>query len=756
MKPLSLILAMTTALTAAAATPAVHWQTLGNQPATDGQPACYVQRFTFTPGDVPVERLCFNMFKRPVKALNPQDTVIEIIPGYFAIASPRLAAATGPVDIDLWTKGTLQHRAYVPDGVHGVTADGQTVPVDYERALITDRREQYTLGDNDKMPRAEDIFDLNASLQTDWVPGIYDIIPSYKDVKVAKGAKPVPVGDITLEARVPVSDPPFVVDSDEVDDQVVINIDDAGNVIISAPDTLTARMACRRFADKVLGPSRGMVQKALIIDRPSYEYRGLMIDISRNFQPLSEMLRLLDEMALEGLNTLHLHLADDEAWRVEMPSFPELTDMASRKGYTLDDSQYLAQTYAGDGNPYATGGSANGHYTTQDFKTLLQYAADRGIRVIPEVDVPAHSRAAVRAMEQRYRRTGDDTYRLIEDGDQSKYDSAQDYRDNVMNPALEGPYRFMEAVVDDFVKMYKDAGVELVAFNIGGDEVPGGAWNGAPSMKAFMEKNGLKDQQQVHGYFARRVDDIIARHGLPTMGWQEMVYDDSEAFDTHMLPRVYGVQAWRTMGNKNIQALQHALDRGYPLIMYNCDRNYMDMKYSNHPEENGLIWARPVDELQSLGGYAEDYFTVRPDTKGSIKGVSGALWAETLRSPAQMQMYLLPKMMGMAERAWNADSTYTPAQFIKVIDTKERPRWEREGLNYHVRQPGIRVLGGQITMNAPYPGIIRYTLDGTEPTRQSAVYDGPVRLRKGVKQVRARLYNPEDNKESVTTILYLD
>lgn len=740
------LLAMATALTAAATQPAVEWTTLGNVPAQGSEPASYTQRITYTPADgVVLDRICFNMFARPMRALNPQDTIVEIIPGYYAVTGPRIRQAHGPVDIDLWTKGTLRKTCYKPDGFHGVTPDGLTVPMTQQRHLLTEDAKMYTLPGDNISPSAQELYDLNASLQSDWTPGLYDIIPSYKKVNVTAGSKPVPVRSIKT-----------LIAAGDHDDQVLIDIDAIGNVIIAAPDTLTARMARRRFETKVLGPSRGLVQQAYIEDWPSYEYRGQMIDIARNFQPLSELLKIVDEMALQGLNTLHLHLADDEAWRVEMPSFPELTDMASHRGYTLDDADFLAQTYTGDGNPYSTGGTANGYYTTQDFITLLQYAADRGIRVIPEVDVPGHSRAAIKAMEQRWRRTGDDTYRLVEDGDQSKYDSAQDYRDNVMNPALDGPYRFVQQVLEDLIGMYRQAGAPLVAFNIGGDEVPNGAWNGSPSMPEFMNTHGLADQTAVHGYFVRRIDDMIAHHGLPIAGWQEMAYDNSQAFDTKMLPRIYGIQAWRTMGKRNLEYVQNILDRGYPVIMYNCDRNYMDMAYSPHPEENGLTWARPVDELQSLGGYAEDYFTFGPDTKGRILGVAGALWAETLRSPQQMQEYLLPKFLGMAERAWNADSTYTPQQFLRVIDLKERPRWEAQGLNYHMRQPGITLLGGKILMNAPTQGVIRYTLDGTDPTATSAVYDGPVTLPRGVKEIRARLYNPEGTRHGQVTILPLD
>ena len=179
------------------------------------------------------------------------------------------------------------------------------------------------------------------------------------------------------------------------------------------------------------------------------------------------------------------------------------------------------------------------------------------------------------------------------------------------------------------------------------------------------------------------------------------------------------------------------------------------MNASYHPDERGLTWSTPVDEFVSLGGYPEELIVLQPGDREKIFGLSGQLFSETVRSAADMEMRLLPKMLGLAERAWNSTPTYTNADFNAVIAEREIHVWENAGYNYHMRQPGIKIADGKALMNAPYAGKgeIRYTLDGSEPTEKSAVYTDAVELPGDVKQIRAAYYL--NGKRSVTTIVRL-
>ena len=479
-----------------------------------------------------------------------------------------------------------------------------------------------------------------------------------------------------------------------------------------------------------------------------------MIDISRNNQPLETLENIAFKLAQYRMNKLHFHFCDDEAWRLEIPSFPELTQLGARRGYTLDEKEHLVQIFAGNGNPDETKGTSNGYITRQQFIDFLKKCKALGIDVIPEIESPGHARAAIKAMEARYRRTGDPIYRLIEDEDSSKYTSAQAFHDNVMNPAVSGTVNFMRTVIGEIISMYNDAGVELTAIHIGGDEVPDGAWNGSPSTQALIKEKNLNGEKGLHAYFVKQIANILAERGIPMNGWQEIAIGHSNEYNAEVAPLTGGVNSWTVFNPKDPidkHVSVQALKAGYPVILSNVNHFYLDQSYNYHPDEPGLTWGGVVDEFASLNGYPAKMCPVPEDLKGNIIGLSGQVFAETLRSSEQLESYLFPKMFGLAERAWNADETYTSAQFNKLIAEKELPAFGND-CNFHLRQPGIMSNKSTIKMNSPYEkAVIRYTLDGSEPTTNSPIYTKPIKT--DASEIRARLYYL--GKESVTTILYL-
>src|SRR6185295_14916174 len=200
-------------------------------------------------------------------------------------------------------------------------------------------------------------------------------------------------------------------------------------------------------------PAKGLVLPALqVVDAPRFGYRGFMLDVARNFQPKPLVLRTLDLLARYKLNVFHFHLTEDEGWRVEMPSLPELTTVGARRGHTLDSSRFLPPAWGSGPDVDRPWGS--GFYTRADYVEILRFAAARHIEVIPELEMPGHARAAIKAMEARFRERsaagdaeGARRYLLSDAEDRSEYTSAQHYHDNVMNPALDSTYAFVERVV---------------------------------------------------------------------------------------------------------------------------------------------------------------------------------------------------------------------------------------------------------------------------------------------------------------------
>lgn len=226
---------------------------------------------------------------------------------------------------------------------------------------------------------------------------------------------------------------------------------------------------------------------ASVKDSPRFGYRSFMLDVARNFQNKEQILKILDLLALYKINTLHFHLNDDEGWRLEIPSLPELTEIGSKRGHTLDDSQWLHPSY-GSGSENNFPGT--GYYTKSDFIEILKYAKALHIKVIPEIETPGHARAAIKSMDARYKRfmkegnvTEARRYLLRDTLDKSVYTSVQRYHDNVMNVALPSTYNFIEKVVDEVIDIYAAADAELKTIHLGGDEVPEGVWEKSPAIK---------------------------------------------------------------------------------------------------------------------------------------------------------------------------------------------------------------------------------------------------------------------------------
>src|SRR5436189_1354279 len=231
-------------------------------------------------------------------------------------------------------------------------------------------------------------------------------------------------------------------------------------------------------------PRAGLVLPAIrVVDAPRFGYRGFLLDVARNFHPKPAVLRTLDLLARYKLNVFHLHLTDDEGWRIELPSLPELTALGARRGHTLDSGTHLPPAFGSGPDVDRPWGS--GFYSRADYVDILRYAAARHIEVIPEIEMPGHARAAIKSMEANQQ------YRLNDPDDRSVYTSAQGYHDNVMNPAPESTYRFIERVVGELVALHREAGVPLRHIHMGGDEVPAGVWEGSPAVQAYLKAPSL-------------------------------------------------------------------------------------------------------------------------------------------------------------------------------------------------------------------------------------------------------------------------
>lgn len=525
-------------------------------------------------------------------------------------------------------------------------------------------------------------------------------------------------------------------------------------------------------------------------DAPRFGYRGMHLDVARNFSKKETVLNLLDLMAFYKLNKFHFHMVDDEGWRLEIPGLPELTDVGARRGHTKDESDMLNPAYGSGPHPDAQKSFGTGYYTKEDFIEILKYASERHIEVIPELDFPGHARAAIISMKARQKRlkeAGDEAkaneYILHDPNDASRYRSIQLYDDNVICVCQPSTYRFLEKVTDEVINMYDAAGLKLKQVHIGGDEVPHptsddpghGAWKGSPKCKAFLEADeDYKNSEELFYYFVDRFSKILEDRDIVTAGWEEISLikgedEDGEPFveqNEEFKERGFVPYVWNTVwgwgGEDRAYKLANA---GFKVVLSNVTNNYFDLAYDKDPAEAGYYWGGFVDTKKAwqfipLNVYAEQLTKINgepvdlenyetavrltEDGKQNILGIQGQLWAETVKGRNMLEQYLFPKMLGMVERAWAKDPYWTSIksdslrfyeqdkdwnQFASRIGYFELPRltYLNGGVNYRIASPGAVVTDGKLYANNNYPGFtIRYTTDGTEPTENSAVYTEPI------------------------------
>jgi hexosaminidase len=516
-----------------------------------------------------------------------------------------------------------------------------------------------------------------------------------------------------------------------------------------------------------------------INDSPAFEYRGIMLDIARNFNGPDAIKKLIDAMAFYKMNRLHLSLTNDEGWRLEIPALPELTEIGGHRGHNRESRGHLLPAYGSGPYPDNEESHGNGALTRDEFIDILKYAANRHIEVIPEVNFPGHARAAICAMEARYERLKAEgkleeaeKYRLSDPMDQSGYNSAQNFNDNVVCVCKEAPFLFYETVVGEILNMYREAGVELKVIHTGGDEVPHGSWAGSPICETFLERDSeISDAGDLQAYFEGRLLDMLARRNLVMAGWEEVALKKNEkgrwipnpAFiDRGMLPYV-----WNSLG-KDLDLGNRLANAGYPVVLCNVDNFYFDLAYTHHPAEPGLYWGGFVNTRQAFefipfnvfhsvltdpyrrpfgpGQRFDGMEAMKPEARKNIAGLQGQLWSETIKGEEMLEYYYLPKMLGLAERAWAGqpgwgDIEETSArmeainsawnQFANEIGQREMPRLDHifGGYYYRLPPPGAVIRGGMLHANIDFPGLtIRYTTDGTEPTMDSPVYTVPVAI----------------------------
>ena len=363
-----------------------------------------------------------------------------------------------------------------------------------------------------------------------------------------------------------------------------------------------------------------------VTDYPRVGWRGLMFDCARHFFTKAQVKQYIDAMVRYKYNLLHWHLTDDEGWRIEIKGLPKLTEIGAWNvkkvgefGIFSPPTPYEPRTYGG-------------FYTQEDIKEIVQYAKDRFVNVMPEVDVPGHSLAIIASYPELSCTPGAENYRVRSGErimDWSKGAPPIALVDNTLCPANERVYGFLDTVITQIAQLFP-----FEYIHMGGDEAPINFWQKNDSIKALMKREGLKDMHQVQGYFEKRVQKIVESKGKKFMGWDEILNGD--------MPPSAAVMSWRGVKN-GIDATK----KKHEVVMSPSTYAYID-----YMQADPITEARVYASLRLSKSYEFDPLPATADIK-YIKGGQANLWTEQIYNIRQAEYMTWPRGMAIAESLWS-------------------------------------------------------------------------------------------------------
>ncbi|ROQ30701.1 family 20 glycosylhydrolase [Gallaecimonas pentaromativorans] len=502
-----------------------------------------------------------------------------------------------------------------------------------------------------------------------------------------------------------------------------LNIDNSG-VTLAAGDEAGRFYGLETLSQLFDGASLPVVH---IEDAPRYGFRGLHLDLARNFLGKAFVLQLIEEMAALKLNKLHLHLADDEGWRLAIPDLPELTAVASKRCHDLSERHCLLPMLGA--GPVST--SRDGYLSVADYQDILKAAKARHIEVIPSLDMPGHSRAAIKAMEARFQATGDSQYRLVEPADSTRYQSVQYYNDNTLNPCLASTYAFTGKVFSALKAIHQQAGVPLKRYHIGADETAG-AWADSPACRQLIKAGKVANTGQLLPYFLEKVTAQLDNLGIEAAAWS----DGLEKVAREHLPAHVQANVWTPLYWGGEKVAHQMANAGFDVVYSFPELTYFDFPAAPDPQEPGYYWGTRYLDAAKLYAFMPDKLAANAsqfkdrqqhpyqadhwplEKPQNIKGIQAQLWSETVRSPAQAWYRLLPRLAIMADKAWHkapwealegdARQQGEAAGYAQLSATISRhwlARWDKKALPYRIGPVGAEKRGNTYRLRATLPGL---------------------------------------------------
>ena len=425
------------------------------------------------------------------------------------------------------------------------------------------------------------------------------------------------------------------------------------------------------------------VQGCEVKDKPKFAYRGFMLDVARTFMTKENVLRYIDYIAYHKINKLHWHLVDNQGWRIEIKSHPDLAKVAGFRG--------------GDSPLRASLGKwtekYGGYYTQEDIKEVVAYASVRNIEVIPEIDLPGHSEALLRIYPQMLCNYTNDELDV-----NGNYDSR-----NVVCATKESNYRLLEEILAEVSALFPSE-----HFHIGGDEVNMSQWKKCPDCSAWLKRRGYTDGHKLEDMFISRIQTILAKYGKTPSVWNEAAFGGG-------LSKKALVHGW-----KSAKVCKEVMKKGYPTIFMPQEFFYFDMRQSDH--EKGPVWGGAFDVRKTYSfDFAKEGFT--PAEVALVEGFEAAYWSESFLSQGGdksldfIDYQTFPRVCALSEQAWGKNGGEWE-EFHHRLYTYHYDRMADMGLNFRITPPTVKYEGGLLSVAKIDNSTIYYRDDSNGKVRK--------------------------------------
>ncbi len=432
---------------------------------------------------------------------------------------------------------------------------------------------------------------------------------------------------------------------------------------------------------------------AKIKDYPRFGYRGMHLDCGRHFFPVSFIKEYLDMMARFKFNKFHWHLTEDQGWRLQIKKYPRLTEIGSKRKETVighNSGKY-------DGEPYG------GFYTQEDAKEIVQYAKERYITVIPEIEMPGHALGALTSYPMLGCTNG-------------PYQVAQTWGvfPDIYCAGKESTFQFLDSVLTEVMDIFPSHYI-----HIGGDEAPKDRWKTCPYCQKRIKELGLKDEEELQSYFIGRIEKFLNKNGRDIIGWDEILQGGLAPNAT--------VMSWRGEKGGIAAAQQH-----HDVIMTPNTYLYLDYAQSKSKREPLNIGGYlPLSKVYQYNPVPEK---LSKEEGKYIIGVQANLWTEYIPTTEQAEYMVMPRMMAVAEDAWSPQEKKDYDSFLQRLP-KQLSYLDKKGIHFRIPEPeGLKStttskdkMTVELTSYVP-DSKIYYTLDGSDPTTESTLYKKPIRI----------------------------